>query len=595
MLVAAALLALLFGPLAYGALTRRRHLSAMLDGFVFVSIGGIVLLELLPVTMAPNGGWVLLALLAGLFGPSLAERLLQRAARQTHLLTLLLGSAGLVLHALVDGTALQQRDDASGALALAIILHRLPVGLAVWWLLRPSFGIRVAIGMIVAMGVATVIGSLLGGDAGALDHHAAEHAAHGLDAFALLQAFVAGSILHVVFNKPHLGDDFAVDRHRQIPASMEGLGNLLGLVLLAGVIALHPAADPDGHGGALWDRLLDLTLTSAPALVIGYVLAALLGAAMPQSPLNWLRRGGPARQSLKGMVVGLPLPVCSCGVLPLYRNLMARGAPAPAGMAFLVATPELGLDAIILSLPLLGGPMTVARVVAAAMLALFVGWLVGRRLGISPVAASNCSDCGSPATTTPRITIAQRARLAGRQLIELVDATGAWILLGLLIAAVAQPLLQAPWLVNLPSVVQVTGIALLGIPVYVCATGATPIVAVMLAAGVSPGAGLALLLAGPATNVATFGVVTGLHGPRAATAFALATVGGAIASGLLLNALIGGGMEWTIPALDAHQTGAWHTAALAVLAVLYLAAVLRRGARSFFGEGLGGGHHGHAH
>lgn len=600
--LATALAALAFGPIAYAALTRHRHLSAMLDGFIFVSIGGIVLIELLPSIMATGGGWILLALVGGLFGPSVAERLLHRAARQTHLLTLLLGSAGLVLHATADGAALHAGDHGA-TLALAIVLHRLPVGLAVWWLLKPSFGTRVAVGMIGAMAAGTVVGSLIGAQS------AHVHTAQAVDAFALLQAFVAGSILHVVFNKPHLGDDFAVDRHRQIPASMEGIGNLLGLILLVGVITLHPATDIDGPGAATWQRLLDLALTSAPALLIGYTLAAALGVLLPMSPLQWLRRGRSGTQALKGMVVGLPLPVCSCGVLPLYRNLMARGAPPTAGLAFLVATPELGLDAILLSLPLLGGPMTLARVLAAALLALAVGWLVGRRLQRleSPApepsppdpAASAPGCCDTSEHThdapTPPSPPTARGRAFVHQLGELVDATGAWILLGLLIAAMAQPLLQADWLTALPDAVQVAGFAVIGIPLYICATGATPIVAVMLAAGLSPGAGLALLLAGPATNVATFGVVAGVHGKRAAAAFAVATVGGAVLLGWTLNALVGGGMAWSQPTLEPHAPSIWQITALAALTVLFLAAMMRRGARAFFAEGIAGGHLRHAH
>ena len=76
------------------------------------------------------------------------------------------------------------------------------------------------------------------------------------------------------------------------------------------------------------------------------------------------------------MLFGLPLPVCSCGVLPLYHSLVRRGVPSAAAFSFLVATPELGLGAIILSLPLLGAPFTGVRVVAAALIAIVVGLIL---------------------------------------------------------------------------------------------------------------------------------------------------------------------------------------------------------------------------
>ena len=90
-----------------------------------------------------------------------------------------------------------------------------------------------------------------------------------------------------------------------------------------------------------------------------------------------LARGGTFQQSLRGVAFGLPLPVCSCGVLPLYESLIRRGAPVAAAMAFFVATPELGLDAVLLSFPLLGESLTVARVVSAFIVALAVGVAVG--------------------------------------------------------------------------------------------------------------------------------------------------------------------------------------------------------------------------
>lgn len=581
----AGLISLLIGPVAYRALTRRGELAAALDGFIFITIGALVMLEALPEAVAAGGAWAWAFLLLGLFGPTLLEKLIHRAARQTHLVTLMIGGLGLVLHATADGAALGAASAHNPLLPLAVILHRLPVGLAVWWLLRPSFGARTATAVLGLMLIGTVLGFGLGPQVvGAVD----------TTALAWFQAFVAGSILHVVFNKPHLGDDFTVERDGAIPRRYEGMGNLLGIACMVGIASLHVAGE---HGSAHWEgwqTLLQLALVSAPALLLGYLLAGLLSAFMPDATARWLSGGNRLSQSLRGMAIGLPMPVCSCGVLPLYRKLVDQGAPPAAAFAFLIATPELGLDAIILSLPLLGLDMTLLRVVSAAVLALFVGWLLGR-LAMPALVTPADKDCcaGEPSgqTASPWPKRLQAGLREGFG--SLVDTTAPWILFGLLIAAAAEPLLRTPWLTSLPDTWQVLAFAVLGIPTYVCAAGATPIVAVMLLAGVSPGAALAFLLAGPATNVATFGLIAGLHGRASAAIFAAATVGGAVTLGVLTNMMAADFGGITPPDLHGHGASLLQQLSLVVLSLVFLAAVFRRGARAFVSEGLRG-HHSHA-
>ena len=581
-ILAASLLALLFGPLAYAWLNRQRKLSAVLDGFVFLSIGGIVLLEALPEAVHHGGLLAWIALAVGFFGPSIAERLLHHAARETHLATLLLGGFGLIVHATVDGAALSEPAHTGPGLAIAVILHRLPVGLAIWWLLRPTFGLRVAWMTLGCMLAGTVLGFSLGDTV----------MAHGTTPLlAVFQAFIAGSILHVVFNKPHLGDRYAVDTHDHVSPRYEGLGNALGLAVVVAVALLHQDGDAHGTGALPWGRFLDLALISAPALVIGFGLAAALGAWLPSTPLNWLQRGPQLRQAWRGMIFGLPLPVCSCGVLPVYRTLVNRGVPGAAGVAFLVATPELGLDALLLSIPLLGVDMTIARVLAAAVLALAVGWWVGRQIEARAAAAPAGGCCATePAAEEP----AGLPRFTG-QLDELLRSTGPWLIVGLLLAAIVEPVLAHTPLLGWPDALQVLCFAVIGVPVYVCASGATPIVAVLLAGGLSPGAGLAFLLAGPATNVASFGLLASLHDLATARRFAVGMLGGAVLLGWLTNVALGGSSGFQAPPLPHEHAGWIRWSCLALLTTLLGLAMLNHGARRFFSEGLRGEHTAHAH
>ena len=307
-----------------------------------------------------------------------------------------------------------------------------------------------------------------------------------------------------------------------------------------------------------------------------------MAAFFPRSSIAWLRRGGTWGQALRGMAVGLPFPICSCGVVPLYRSLVRKGAPPAAGLAFLVATPELGLDAVLLSIPLLGGEMTLARVIGAALVALLVGGIVGR---FSAKAAAEQPDTEAVATSGG---FWERLRGGMKDSFgEGMDHTAPWIILGLVIAALAGPFLSELSLDAVPAVWEVPLFALVGLPMYVCASGATPLVAVLLLHGVSPGAALAFLLTGPATNVTTFGVLSQLHGRRLALAFSLVMMALSIAAGFVTNLCLSSGGA-VAGSEHSHESAGWlGWGCLIVLALAYTASLLRRGPRRFVGEILG--------
>lgn len=559
------LLALGTGPLIYSRAAPHSFFGRALDGFVFVAIAGLVGLEMLPEVVGHAGWWVLLAVALGLWGPSWLERIFRRAAHRMHMLTVLLSAVGLVVHTVFDGAALSA--ETSGPLGLAIVIHRIPVSLAVWWLLRPVWGPVMPLLMLAAMAGGTAAGYLLGGGL---------HVEEAEVGFAALQAFVAGSILHVVFNRPHL-EPGLVDAPVKSDVA-DGLGSLLGLLVFVLMLAAEIVL---GHAPtAVLSRLLELSLAAAPALLLAYAAGGLVAAFMPESSLRWLSRGGLFSQAARGVAVGLPLPVCSCGVVPLYHSLVRKGAPPAAALAFLIATPELGLDAILVSIPLLGVDMTIARIVAAAAVALLVGWGLGRWVRVRDVKPDCCGHDEGPVFAGGVIARGKAGLRYGFG--DLVDSTAPWVLFGLVVAAAAAPLLEQSWLQQISPSVQVLAFAALGLPLYVCATGSTPIVAVMLLSGVAPGAALAFLLTGPATNPATFGILSRLHGGRAALAFGLAVGGLAIVSGLVLNQL-SPQLSLSLTQLHAFPPAVSGTA-LVGLIVLVLVSIGRRGARKFLAE-----------
>jgi hypothetical protein len=242
-------LALLLGPLVYAVGQRRPTARQVLDGFVFITIAGIVCVHIIPASIASGGLWALLFLVLGLAFPVLLERQFHRLMHRAHDFILLLAALGLAVHAMVDGIALLPlTPEASEAalesgslaalvglgpnqqLALGVILHRLPVGMAIWWSLRPQLGTTVAVALF-ALIIGASAFAYFNGDA--VLRLAEDRTV------AWFQAFVAGSLVHVVaFGVSH---DHSGHIERRPAGSHWGyrVGVLLGLFLLFVAPSFH--------------------------------------------------------------------------------------------------------------------------------------------------------------------------------------------------------------------------------------------------------------------------------------------------------------------------------------------------------------------
>ena len=598
------ILALILGPILFHIFSLSKNWLKGLDGFLFVVVGWIVCGDILPHSVEKVGWAVLLAALAGLVLPYMAEKVIHH--HKVHGLAVIFGMFGLLMHAMTDGAWLAHSHmEADYHLAVGVILHRLPVGLAIWWIVRPNYGFKAACIFLLVIAFGSALGFEL---SGSFFH---ESTSVSLE---YLQAMVAGSLLHVTLHSSinHSDEDDSHDHHHdhdhhdhhhhdhhhhdhhhhhhhgESGASgwYEGFGNLVAIIFLV----FSPIFDL-GHVGhaeneflhQFLKNFLDLSIASAPALLLAYTLGGLATVFMKQSYLDWISHGGSWKQSLKGIAIGLPLPICSCGVVPLYQSLIRRGAPPAAALAFLIATPELGIDAILISLPLLGGPMTMIRLVAAVIVALSIGILIAKMIRVNSIDGdAECEVCGV-STVDPGSWMVRLKTGLREGLVELVDHTGPWIVFGLCLAAVLQPIMDSSYGAWLNNPWEVLIFGLIGLPVYVCASGATPLVAVFLINGVSPGAALAFLLSGPATNVTTFGVVSKLHGKRVAVALGGATVGISVLLGYGLN-LFYNSHEAQNSLDHAHIHGSWDYFWLGLLSLLFIYSWLKRGARSFFLE-----------
>ncbi|ARD24313.1 metal transporter [Shewanella japonica] len=296
----ASCIALLFGPLFYRYFSSGSGLQKGLDGFIFVSLGGLVLIHILPELLEHGGIITLLFVVFGLWGPTASERLFHRYSEITHNVTLTLGIAGLLLHTITDGGAmvLAQQEGNSILLALGVIMHRLPVGLAIWWLLKPQVGTQWASVVLTAMMVLTGVGYFAGEQL--LQHLSIENTVY-------LQAFVTGSILHVVLHQPHGNQNDDRQGRYQYQA---GIGSLLGVALLAVLLLVDTGGDAHSHHSHGSGQFLNWILTISPILILSYLIASLRFKAglTPQNERlssRWLQRlAGPEALIITLLLLG---------------------------------------------------------------------------------------------------------------------------------------------------------------------------------------------------------------------------------------------------------------------------------------------------
>lgn len=277
-----------------------------------------------------------------------------------------------------------------------------------------------------------------------------------------------------------------------------------------------------------------ILVESAPYILFGLLAAGLVKAFLPEEKVLRHLGGRSTAAVVKASLLGIPLPLCSCGVLPVAMDLRKRGAGKGPSTAFLVSVPETGVDSIAISYALLGPVWAILRPLAAFVTATVTGILVNR-LPESESAETPPGSTLPPAgpIASPMVPKATWPALGRRMaqgvlygFFDLLQDLGGWLFLGIVLSGVIAALLPQDvtrfliahqgWSLLLMLVV--------GIPIYICASASTPIAAALILKGLSPGSALVFLLAGPATNTATLTVLARFWG-KAVTAVYLVSVG----------------------------------------------------------------------
>lgn len=303
----------------------------------------------------------------------------------------------------------------------------------------------------------------------------------------------------------------------------------------------------------LLSALVDIVAESAPFLLLGFAAAGLLRALIPERRIYELLGEDGFRSVLLASLVGVPLPLCSCSVIPVATGLREGGAGRAATTSFLISTPETGVDSISITWALMDPLMTVARPLAAFVTALATGSLVGllpagdstHEATAAPETGCCCDDdCGAEAVGDASRTDGLGAALKDGLRYAfgpLVDDLAVWLVIGFVLAAAVTAMIPDGFFAALPSGwVSSLLMMLVATPVYICASAATPIAAALILKGLDPGAALVLLLVGPATNVTTVLVVYRFLGRSVLAAYLLGVTVCALAFGATINGLYAG-------------------------------------------------------
>ena len=280
----------------------------------------------------------------------------------------------------------------------------------------------------------------------------------------------------------------------------------------------------------------ETTLEMAPYLLFGFFVAGLLSVVLSQKRVERHLGGRGIWPVVKASLFGVPLPLCSCGVIPVTMALFKHGASRAAAVSFLLSTPQTGVDSILVTFSLLGPLFAVFRPVAAFVTGVVGGMLVNifdRRPAENEGQAQHCEDeCCHPAPHSSRILRGLRYGF-----VVLPRDIAKPLVVGLVVAAFISALVPDDFFAeSLPSGILAMLIMMaLGIPVYVCATASVPIAAALMLKGLSPGAAFVFLVTGPATNAAAIVTIWKILGRKTAVIYLFTVAGCALAGGLLLD------------------------------------------------------------
>ncbi len=304
-------------------------------------------------------------------------------------------------------------------------------------------------------------------------------------------------------------------------------------------------------------EIFDLVNKMSPYILLGFLLAGLMHAFIPGKIYHKYLGGKSFRSVLNAALLGVPLPLCSCGVIPTAMSLRREGASKGATVAFLISTPQTGVDSIIATYSLMGLPFALLRPAIAFLTAIFGGLFVNQ---FSKEEEMSTAEVGEKTIAETPESFSGKIRVALRYaFFEMMQDIGKWLMIGLVIAGLITVYVPDAFFASFADtpILGMLVVLAFAIPMYLCATGSIPIAVALMLKGLTPGAALVMLMAGPAVNAASMLVIGKVMGRRTMLLYIATIITGAIAFGLGIDYLLP--REWftsSLAEIHNHAHGA---------------------------------------
>ncbi|MBR2064479.1 MAG: permease [Bacteroidales bacterium] len=285
------------------------------------------------------------------------------------------------------------------------------------------------------------------------------------------------------------------------------------------------------------NEIIELINRMSPYILLGFFLAGVMHAFVPNGLYQKYLGTKSFRSVLNAAILGVPIPLCSCGVIPTAMSLRKEGASKGAAVSFLIATPQTGIDSIIATYSLMGLPFALLRPIAALFTALFGGQMVNLTDNDKNETAPSKSKACSSVKSSFKDKVIETFRYA---YVEMIQDIGRWLIVGLVVAGLITVFVPESFFALFAgnSLLSMLLVLVFAIPMYLCATGSIPIAVALMMKGLSPGTALVLLMAGPAVNAASMLVVGKVLGKKTLIIYILSITLGAILFGLGIDYLL---------------------------------------------------------
>jgi len=297
----------------------------------------------------------------------------------------------------------------------------------------------------------------------------------------------------------------------------------------------------------------------SPYILLGFLVAGILHAFVRPSAMSRHLGGRGIRPVVKAALFGIPLPLCSCGVLPAAVSLYRRGASKGATTSFLIATPQTGVDSIAATYSLLGLPFAILRPLAALIGSIAGGFAVDRSDKSEEKAITNIP---AEDDKLPNGFFARCLEAVRYGFVDMVASVGKWLVIGLVVAAFITVFVPDSFFTSLSRypLLAMIAVVIVAIPMYICATGSIPIALSLMLKGLSPGIAFVMLMAGPAANFASIILLGKTYGKRTTAVYVGSVVVTAILFGLAIDLLLPA--AWFIPPTGSLHESCHHAPAV---------------------------------